>query len=212
VFEYEFSRSDVAGDYFHPSIEGQTNLADVTWTAGYAWTTGGEPPPDENADPTASFTYSCTDLSCTFDGAGSTDSDGTISTYSWNLGDGATKTGATVAHTYAAGGTYTVTLTVTDDEGGTGSTSRSVTVTAPSAGITLTASAYKVRGVQHADLAWSGATSTNVDIYRNGAVILTTPNDGVHTDNIGKKGGGSYTYKVCAAGSSTCSNEVTVSY
>lgn len=35
-------------------------------------------------------------------------------TYLWNLGDGQTSTAATLAHTYAAEGTYTVTLTVTD--------------------------------------------------------------------------------------------------
>lgn len=78
--------------------------------------------------------------------------------------------------------------------------------------INLSASGYKVKGVQNADLTWSGATSTSVDIFRSGAKITTTANDGFHTDNIGKKGGGSYTYKVCEAGTSTCSNEVTVSF
>ena len=37
---------------------------------------GGEP--GGNNSPTASFTYSCTDLACSFDGSGSSDSDGTI--------------------------------------------------------------------------------------------------------------------------------------
>jgi len=41
--------------------------------------------------------------------------------------------------------------------------------------------------------------------------IVTTANDGAYTDNIGQKGSGvSYTYKVCEAGTSTCSNESTV--
>jgi hypothetical protein len=30
--------------------------------------------------------------------------------------------------------------------------------------------------------------------------------------NIGNRGGGSYTYKVCAAGTTTCSNEANVSF
>ena len=166
----------------------------------------------DNASPTASFTYSCTDLSCDFDGSGSSDSDGTIQTYAWAFGDGATGSGATVSHTYATGDTYTVTLTVTDDDGATGSSSQSVTVSSGSTDISLSATGYKVRGLQKADLAWSGATSTSVDVYRNGSKITTTANDGFYTDNIDALGGGSYTYKVCEAGTSTCSNEATVTF
>lgn len=213
VFDYKFSRSDVAGDYFHPSIEGQANLAAETWAAGYTWTTGG----DQNADPTAGFSFSCTDLTCSFDGTGSSDGDGTITGYSWDFGDPASDTDTSTdqkpSYTYPAGGTYTVVLTVTDNEGGTDSASQSVTVTAESTTITLSATAYKVKGVQHADLSWSPFDpATSVDVYRNTSKIVTTANDGFHTDNIGEKGGGSYTYKVCQAGTSTCSNEVTVSY
>jgi subtilisin family serine protease len=80
----------------------------------------------------------------------------------------------------------------------------------PPGGITLSASGYKVKGLQKADLAWSGATSTNVDIFRNAVKIATTANDGAHTDNINKKGGGTYTYQVCEAGTATCSNTATV--
>jgi subtilisin len=82
----------------------------------------------------------------------------------------------------------------------------------PAPALTLSATGYKRQGVQYADLAWTGATSTNVDIFRNTVRILTTSNDGVHTDNINTKGGGSYTYKVCEAGTTTCSNEVTVRF
>lgn len=78
--------------------------------------------------------------------------------------------------------------------------------------ISLTATAYKVKGSKYVDLAWSGATSTSVDIFRNGAKVATTANDGAYTDAIGGKGGGSYTYKVCEAGTSTCSAEVTAAF
>ncbi|MGH7447512.1 MAG: chitinase N-terminal domain-containing protein, partial [Longimicrobiales bacterium] len=61
-------------------------------------------------------------------------------------------------------------------------------------------------------LTWSGATSTSVDVYRNGAVVTTTANDGAHTDNTGLRGGGSLVYRLCEAGTSTCSNEVTVNF
>lgn len=79
-------------------------------------------------------------------------------------------------------------------------------------GITLSVNGYKVRGLQKADLSWSGATSTNVDVYRDGALIVTTENDGFHTDNINKSGGGSYTYVLCESGTSTCSNQATVTF
>jgi PKD repeat protein len=84
-----------------------------------------------NQAPTASFTFACTDLACNFDGASSSDPDGSIAGYAWNFGDGATATGMTATHTYAAAGTYSVTLTVTDDLGATGSANQSVSVTAP---------------------------------------------------------------------------------
>jgi PKD repeat protein len=81
-----------------------------------------------NASPIASFTNSCTELACTFDGSASSDSDGTIASYAWNFGDGSTASGANASHTYSAAGTYTATLTVTDDLGATGVSNQSVTV------------------------------------------------------------------------------------
>jgi subtilisin family serine protease len=171
---------------------------------------GGDPPP--NAAPTASFTYTCIDLTCNFTDT-STDSDGSIASRSWNFGDGATSTAQNPSRTYAASGTFTVSLTVTDNGGATGSTSKSVTVSSgPTGGFTLSATGYKVKGTQMADLLWSGATSTNVDIFRNGVMVTTTANPGSYTDSIGAKGGGSYTYKACEAGTSTCSNEASISF
>jgi len=65
-----------------------------------------------------------------FDGRGSSDPDGTISSYSWAFGDGTTASGATVSHTYGRSGTYTATLTVTDDAGAGASDAATITVTA----------------------------------------------------------------------------------
>ncbi|WP_157631266.1 S8 family serine peptidase [Catelliglobosispora koreensis] len=89
--------------------------------------------PPGNQPPVASFTHNCGtgSLSCTFNGSGSSDPDGTIASYAWNFGDGTTGTGATVSHTFAAAGSYTVTLTVTDNGGATGSTSQNVSVGQP---------------------------------------------------------------------------------
>lgn len=167
-----------------------------------------------NNPPTASFTFSCTDLACDFDGSGSSDSDGSISGYSWDFGDGNTASGAFVSHTFAADGDYTVTLTVTDDAGASDTDSQTVSVSSgggdPGGDITLSAVGYKVKGRHHIDLSWSGATSTNVDIYRNGSKIVTTANDGAYTDATDNRGWGNYTYEVCEEGTSTCSNSVTV--
>jgi hypothetical protein len=79
--------------------------------------------------------------------------------------------------------------------------------------ITLSARGYKVQGQQRVDLSWNGATSNNIDIYRNGVLITTVPNiPGFYTDNIGTRGKGTYTYRVCDAGTQNCSNQVTVKF
>jgi hypothetical protein len=82
----------------------------------------------------------------------------------------------------------------------------------PPSGFVLTANGYKVKGVQKADLSWTGATAT-IDIYRNGVKIVAgTANDGVHTDNINVRGGGTYSYQVCHANTSTCSSLAVVTF
>jgi PKD repeat protein len=164
----------------------------------------------QNQPPTANFTYTTSGLIASFTDT-STDSDGNIASWNWNFGDGGTSTAQNPSHTYAADGTYTVSLTVADDDGATGNTSQSVTVSS-GGGFTLSVSSYKVKGVKYADLTWSGATSVNVDVYRDGSAIATTANDGLYTDGPLGKGGGSNTFKVCEAGTNTCSNTVTVNW
>lgn len=80
----------------------------------------------------------------------------------------------------------------------------------PGSAIVLTATGYKVKGLQKAQLSWNGSTAVNVDIYRDGSKIATTANDGSYTDQIDKKGKGSYTYQVCEEGTTTCSNDTMV--
>ncbi len=86
--------------------------------------------------PVAAFTFSptspTTSQTVSFNGGGSTDTGGTITSYSWAFGDGATGTGVAASHAYSSAGTYTVTLTVRDSAGHTGSVSQSVTVSAAS--------------------------------------------------------------------------------
>ena len=78
--------------------------------------------------------------------------------------------------------------------------------------ITLSAKGKKVGGINTSRLTWSGAISNNVDVNRNGGVIATVPNTGTYTDSTGTTGQASFTYKVCEAGTQTCSNEVTVRF
>jgi len=81
------------------------------------------------APPVASFTFSCTGLTCNFDASSSTAQ--ATASYSWNWGDGTpTGSGKTTTHTYGAAGQYSVTLTVTD-AGGSNSQTQLVTVTQP---------------------------------------------------------------------------------
>jgi len=96
---------------------------------------GGTPPNgdggsgNQNTPPTAQASITCTDLSCNFDGSNSQDSDGTITSYQWDFGDGTSSTGINASHTYGTSGTYSVSLTVTDNEGATNIDTQNVSVT-----------------------------------------------------------------------------------
>jgi PKD repeat protein len=125
VFNTAFAASDISTrDYFHPSVAGQAKLASVSWQAGPFVA----PPP--NQPPVAAFGSTCSALTCTFTDA-STDPDGAVSSWAWSFGDGQTGMAQSPSHTYAAGGTYSVSLTTTDDDGAKATATGSVTVTAP---------------------------------------------------------------------------------
>ena len=69
-----------------------------------------------------------TGQSLNFSGAASTDLDGTITSYIWNFGDGATASGKMVSHAYSNAGTYLVKLKVQDNVGLVDEDELSVTV------------------------------------------------------------------------------------
>jgi len=87
-----------------------------------------------NQEPLAIFTANTMSVTenqaIQFDASESYDTDGTITTYTWNFGDETTATGATTEHTYTQEGNFTVTLTVTDNEGASASTNTTVNVVA----------------------------------------------------------------------------------
>lgn len=95
-------------------------------------------PSGSNIPPTAVVSSSSTvgdaPLQVHLDGSGSTDSDGTILSYKWDMGDGGTATGPKLTYTYTTAGSFNATLTVTDNGGLTDSISTPVIVREPPAG------------------------------------------------------------------------------
>jgi subtilisin family serine protease len=180
----------------------------------YSLGNGGTTPPPTNNPPTASFTFTTNELTASFNASASTDSDGSIVSYAWTFGDGTTGSGVEVNKTYSAAGTYSVKLTVTDNAGATGSQTQSLTVTAPPSGdeFILAVRAYKVQGRKRADLTWSGATTSSVDVFRDGVKVTTVSNTGSWTHITNQNGGGSHTYQLKEVGGSKVSNSVTVTY
>jgi hypothetical protein len=99
--------------------------------------------------PQASFTVTCTGLTCIFDGSDSADPDGSIASYAWDFGDGASGSRKAVSHTYGRAGSYTV----TDNASATGSDAKAVNP------IGLSVRGYKQNGLQRIDLSWSGSSA-----------------------------------------------------
>ena len=175
------------------------------WSAG-RWSTASTGPAGRrsssalppNVAPTAAFTSSCTNRSCTFNASGSTDPDGSIASYAWDFGDGSNGTGVNPSHAYTADGNYTVTLTVTDNRGGTNSVSHGVSVSLPTVafvaaadagGGNTTAKTLTVPAAAHtgdtallfltktSTATWSDPTGvtgwTQVGSYTNGTLVTT---------------------------------------
>jgi PKD repeat protein len=97
--------------------------------SGQNFTTAPAPPPTAAFSPDSATVLAGSAVS--FDGTRSSDRDGSITSYSWNFGDGGTSTASQPSHSYAKAGTYTVGLTVTDNFGNSSSTSHQISVIVP---------------------------------------------------------------------------------
>jgi PKD repeat protein len=155
-------------------------------------------------------------LSVTFDGSGSTSPNGTVTSWAWSFGDGASDTGPLTTHVYSTPGTYTPSLTVTDGSGASSTATGSIVVNplppaAPS-GLTASPSGFLVL------LAWQDNSSneTVFSIERcegrgclNFAVLATQGPDVPNYTDYSALSGQSYSYRVRASnagGSSPYSN------
>jgi PKD repeat protein len=90
-------------------------------------------PSGNNAAPTADFSTSCSDLTCSFTDL-SADSDGQVMSYEWSFGGEGGSSLKNATHTFLAAGQVSISLTVTDDLGAEDAASKSVTLTLPAAG------------------------------------------------------------------------------
>jgi PKD repeat protein len=115
---------------------GCTNIQEITLSTQPAWTPSnppaytisgdldpdpslcGEPNLVPTADPNGPYA-GLVGEPIDFDGTASEDPDGTIVSYDWNFGDGASGIGPTPTHSYDTAATYDVSLTVTDNDGAT---------------------------------------------------------------------------------------------
>lgn len=191
-------------------------LLDVTTFAAALIPTGGtsnSPPTVTITSPANGVTFdSGTSIPFSCDAADSEDGSVPDDRLVWTSSlDGQIGTGSSFSHVLSDG-THLITVTATDSGGLTDSDSITVVVApASGGGITLSVTARQVKTNKYADLTWSGATSTSVDVYRNSTKVTTTLNDGAYTDKPPKTTT-TATYKVCEAGTTTCSNEVTVTW
>lgn len=217
--------TDDSGD----GINNKEPLLDVSNTAVFApatvAVTVADSPPVASAGPDRAVPDSDSSDGewVSLDGSGSYDPDGgDIIGYLWTKGT--TVLGeVAIVDVWLADGEHKLTLAVTDDENVSASDDVVITVEAAGGGggdFTLTATRQgkvsKRTGQQKIKLNWSGATSTDVDIYRDDPdhrdpPMATTANDGTYTDSVSATG--AYTYEVCEAGSTaTCSNLASVNF
>ena len=139
--------------------------------------------PQDTQAPTAALTAPATAFqgdALSFSAAGSSDDRGIVS-YTWDFGDGKTAAGKSVHHTYAAGGTYTVTLTLQDNAGNATVQTQTVTVTAEAdnALVTVTVLSQSGTPLRSAQVVYDlGGSNTSYYTDSDGRVTFRTTDSG----------------------------------
>lgn len=85
----------------------------------------------DNILPEAAFSQQCNANRCQFNASASSDSDGDVAHYHWDLGQGTTLSGQSPFHTFSEPGPYQIILTITDSRGAKASVTQSVDISLP---------------------------------------------------------------------------------
>jgi PKD repeat protein len=120
-------------------------------------------------------------LAVTFDGSESTDPDGTVVSWAWSFGDGATGTGSQTSHVYPTPGFYNVNLTVTDNSGAAALTSTSIVVTTPGASTGFRAPSANAAQISSAGDN-NGYQASPANAYANDSAVATDTNSGTNNN------------------------------
>jgi PKD repeat protein len=140
---------------------------------------GGEPPPDDppaddppppsneapTADVSAAPVRGAAPLVVDLDGTDSSDPDGSVVAFDWDLGDGEVAESAALGHTYQQPGTYVAELVVTDDDGATDAASVTIVVDEPTPAATMRVEAIDItfRNVRGGAQALAAVRVTDAD-------------------------------------------------
>jgi hypothetical protein len=189
----------------------------VSSTGGTADTTA---PTASIVTPTTGSTYMTTRSTLNLTGSAA-DNRG-VSQVRWenSRGSSGVASGTTswaIANIPLQSGTNVITVTAVDSAGNRGTDTVTVTYSTtttppPTDSVpTLTFFSGSRNGLYGVRLSWTQTSWSSVDLYRNGVKIKNTPNDGTEDDVTSRRG--TYTYKICAPGSTTvCSNSITASF
>ena len=126
----------------------------------------------------------------TFNGSGSHDPDGTITSYVWDFGDNGTGVGVNPIYAYAAAGTYTVILMVVDNDGLTHTAKTTINVMSENRIITIN------DGKQHLiDTTGDGEMDTFYgEIYGETTLLGNNRSDGCYLIDVEGDGTWDYIY------------------
>lgn len=144
----------------------------------------------------------------TSDPSGNCNAGSEISTIGANAGTGSVGYTDTSA---AASTTYWYWAKAYNGAGDNGCSNAASATTSVGAPISVALNGFKIKGKHTVDVSWSG-TSTAVDIFRDGGSIATGETSQPYRDAMSTKGGATFTYQVCEAGTSTCSEPVNVTF